>query len=693
MIVGNSPIHLELSYSENVEKEDVNSKSIKDRIARLVQQRSNEQMSHNIEPYKAGLNERTQNLKGFFQQQMQSLAAEAEKAFQKQLETLNSFKKVLKKTTLSLKLEESEIEAIREDQKTITMTIQELDHLFLMLAQLHCQKREQLDQMTEQHKELTETLSILEQELLLIKNIQVELETTFVHLQTEIMTYKQEQTKLKKEIERLKEDVRGHEQKIYSMSNQVIHLNQENTQIALAAQKMSESFNNIQNQLNDIERQIIELKEERQKWFGLFQTAGLIACAAMIFAGYALFSPVSGVAAGGIEVAGIEIKIGLLGGSGALLLSQTASEKKKKTDQESKQSEAHLHQFGTSNPFSPIIQANSRFIYKTMLPVHHLAEAHRIALYPVEKTIEYATKGVAALCQSHPNMQRTCHSMVNDVLRPCVSYVSGMVPQAVQDRLSQISTVFGKNIDLIAKVNEENFNIPPEKTRQYFSDVATLGIAMVPILKGLRVRKATPIPINLAPLTSQSTSLPPITTNQNISQPALNFKKAIDSEKMLVNQVIEHLPAFQLPKDFPRNTNQFFSQCKAFCLKGSKLGEDKKGKMTGHVVYKQMDDNSVVFLIQYRTNSLLVKKNIGHYGKLIHSENLIWSERLEFILEEAFHFAKTNESQRMFLAWDPKFHPLASVVFKRPGLVIGANKISNGVGQTPLQTIEIMLPK
>jgi len=164
---------------------------------------------------------------------------------------------------------------------------------------------------------------------------------------------------------------------------------------------------------------------------------------------------------------------------------------------------------------------------------------------------------------------------------------------------------------------------------------------------------------------------------------SISYLKALEKDRHLLDQMTRLLPTAVLPHDFPLHFNLFKSSCEKLPFIYSKLGKGMQGDLMYHA-----GQEHILFLFKRSTSDLRV-----HKSALIQSRKMKWPERLNVLFDTALNYAKEKDYKRVFFAWHHKEYPLLGVLSIRQESIIGVNKLSSGVGQTPLSVIEVVQKK
>lgn len=699
------------------ERSPSSSTELNERIQRLSHKNSLPLQSPptNIQQWKEKQEASKQSFNELRVRLMTPLIQEVDKQTQAHLQSLDELKETIEKKLCSLKIDGTEHQEIKQAQRLIEQLLGDLDHGMKQLKDIQVNQRKTIIDNQQKMEELAQGQNKeLEQKILLTETIHQEIGKALNTLQDELIIVEGEQEKFKVRLDDLHTQMKQHTQQIQELSHQVHQLTEKNDRMGTATDQLNTTLVELKNTVIELEKKIMEQIKRREKRNLLIGTVCLVACVAISsFAYFALSSAGSGlgagVAAGEIAGTGIELKFGIsvVSGIGGLLSETSSSKKDEAPGRPAQESVSY-------NPTIPPIRSNSQQP-QLIHPVYQLEREQKldaiynqrimaltqdIMFYPinqaVQKTAQAAVFGVQWLCNSHPTARETCDATVefsSDLAR----FIGSRAPIiAVKEQVNRLDNVYQQAVAQEITYNERTLGIPRHLTIQGNADAFQNLISLVPIGVGSRVLRGPglnhvkpkpPLPIpalQAAPTSYVLRHLTSKSENRKIkwAERRKKHELALAREQDCIKELLLNQPSINKPLGFPKHLDQFFSRAKKWDFHQTGLtvvGEKSaiKGKIKGHVLYQPMDD-SILFVLRQN------RKNI-HIESTRFSLKACWKD----VLENAFNFAEGENCKKVFIAWNPNFYPVASLLkneLSKP--ILGISTFSAGKGEKLLYVIE-----
>lgn len=140
----------------------------------------------------------------------------------------------------------------------------------------------------------------------------------------------------------------------------------------------------------------------------------------------------------------------------------------------------------------------------------------------------------------------------------------------------------------------------------------------------------------------------------------------------------------RLTADLP-HFNKFLSSAQVHSFSGSMPG----GKsLKANLLYTTVKGKPLYMIKNKIMSAHLIEKSIPQL--LVTSKNMSWMERLYLIIQEV---KQLNGSQRVYLAWDAKKLPVASLLELERANIAAIGEMSAGSGASPLTVLEVWWPE
>lgn len=244
-------------------------------------------------------------------------------------------------------------------------------------------------------------------------------------------------------------------------------------------------------------------------------------------------------------------------------------------------------------------------------------------------------------------------------------------PDAVKNGASDLAT------------HLENNGVSKKNIKDIGPNLLNLGTLPIGGILG-KISKVTPISkLSLAETAAEAASL--VRAQKAIASHEI-FRETIKKEQKLISEL--NLPPLNKPIHFPPHQNSFYADVHVHSFALYQVGPHKKGSLKGMLLH---NDNGF-FLIKPSETSHAVKAKTKAIN-LFESKNLLADERIGLIFNEIKQVAREKGLEKVYIAWNPEFQPLLTVLKNQSETVLSKGTFSTGLHSPPMAVVEVAVPK